>query len=44
VVFWGLSDPTSWLTTHPDERPDWPLLFDERYEPKQAFHTVMDFY
>jgi len=43
VVFWGLSDPTSWLNTHPDERPDWPLLFDERYEPKQAYRTVFDF-
>jgi len=43
VVFWGLSDPTSWLNTHPDERPDWPLLFDEHYEPKQAYRAVFDF-
>jgi len=42
VVFWGLSDPTSWLNTYPDERPDWPLLFDEHFEPKQAFYAVMD--
>jgi endo-1,4-beta-xylanase len=43
VVFWGLSDPTSWLTTHPDERDDWPLLFDENYAPKQAYRAVVDF-
>lgn len=43
VVFWGLSDPTSWLRTHPDERDDWPLLFDENYEPKKAYWAVMDF-
>lgn len=43
VVFWGLSDPTSWLTNQPDVRPDWPLLFDEHYAPKEAFRAVMDF-
>jgi len=43
VVFWGLSDPTSWLLTHPDKRDDWPLLFDEIYEPKKAFWAVVDF-
>ena len=43
VVFWGLSDPTSWLCTEPDERNDWPLLFDGNYKPKKAFHVVTDF-
>ena len=43
VVFWGLSDPTSWLLTHPDERDDWPLLFDENYEPKKTFWATVDF-
>jgi endo-1,4-beta-xylanase len=43
VVFWGLSDPTSWLLTHPDERDDWPLLFDADYEPKKAYRAVVDF-
>jgi len=43
VVFWGLSDPTSWLRTQPDERDDWPLLFDENYEPKKAYGAVIDF-
>jgi endo-1,4-beta-xylanase len=42
VVFWGLSDPTSWLTTQPDEREEWALLFDEKYEPKKAFWKVVD--
>ena len=43
VVFWGLSDPTSWLRTHPDGRDDWPLLFDENYEPKKAYRAVVAF-
>lgn len=43
VVFWGLSDDTSWLRRFPDERNDWPLLFDGRYEPKKAFWAVVDF-
>ncbi len=43
VVFWGLSDPTSWLRTQPDEREDWPLLFDESYRPKEAYRAVTDF-
>jgi endo-1,4-beta-xylanase len=43
VVFWGLSDPTSWLRNQPDEREDWPLLFDENYQPKKAFWAVADY-
>jgi len=43
VVFRGLSDPASWLNTHPDERPDRPLLFDAQYEPKEALPGVMGF-
>ncbi len=43
VVFWGLSDPSSWLRTQPDVRDDWPLLFDENYQPKNAFWAVVDF-
>ena len=43
VVFWGLSDPTSWLRTHPDEREDWPLLFDGEYRPKKAYQAVAAF-
>jgi len=43
VVFWGLSDDTSWLRTQPDTRMDWPLLFDGQYQPKKAFWAVVDF-
>jgi endo-1,4-beta-xylanase len=43
VVFWGLSDDISWLRHFPDERNDWPLLFDGNYEPKKSFLAVVDF-
>jgi len=43
ITFWGLSDDTSWLRHFPDERNDWPLLFDGNYEPKKAFWAVVDF-
>ena len=43
ITFWGLSDDNSWLRHFPDERNDWPLLFDGNYEPKKAFWAVVDF-
>jgi len=43
VVFWGFSDPTSWLRTQPDERDDWPLLFDGEYQPKKAYEAAVGF-
>ena len=43
VVFWGLRDDNSWLKKVPDERNDWPLLFNGDYEPKKVFWDVVDF-
>ena len=39
VTFWGVSDKDSWLTGFRREG-SWPLLFDERLRPKQAFDSV----
>jgi endo-1,4-beta-xylanase len=46
LTFWGLTDKHSWLST-----PEWgpkkgrgphlPLLFDESYQPKPAYHGVV---
>jgi endo-1,4-beta-xylanase len=37
---WGVGDADSWI---PDAFPEWgaPLLFDEDYRPKPAYHAVM---
>ena len=43
VIFWGLNDDTSWLRRFPDERNDWPLLFDGSYQPKKSFWAIVDF-
>lgn len=44
VTFWNLSDRYSWLDTYPVEgRKNYPLLFDENFEPKKAYHEVIDF-
>lgn len=44
VTFWGVSDDTSWLNNFPvPGRRNWPLLFDDNHEPKEAFYRIMDF-
>jgi len=43
VIFWGISDDTSWLRSYFGTRLDWPLLFDGNYEPKHAFWAVANF-
>lgn len=42
VIFWGLSDDTSWLKTFPITRDDKPLLFDEDLQAKPAYWGVVD--
>ena len=44
VTFWNLSDKYSWLDTFPvANRKDFPLLFDQNYQPKKAFAEVVKF-
>jgi len=44
VTFWNLSDKASWLDDFPVQgRKDFPLLFDQNNQPKQAFKAIMDF-
>jgi len=38
ILFWGFTDAWSWIDTWYGE--DDPLLFDESYAPKPAFHAV----
>lgn len=43
VTFWGLHDGGSWLNNFPiPGRTDYPLLFDREYQPKPAFHGVLE--
>lgn len=44
VTFWGVADDDSWLNNFPVRgRRNWPLLFNDAYEPKEAFYRIMDF-
>ncbi|MBO0951960.1 endo-1,4-beta-xylanase [Fibrella forsythiae] len=44
VTFWNLSDKYSWLDSFPvPNRKDFPLLFDQNYQPKKAFAEVVKF-
>ncbi|WP_461150799.1 endo-1,4-beta-xylanase [Spirosoma pulveris] len=44
VTFWNVSDKTSWLDNFPvPGRKDYPLLFDQNYQPKKAFWSVVKF-
>jgi endo-1,4-beta-xylanase len=40
-VTWGFTDRHSWIPQHTGH-PDAPLLFDESYRPKPAYHAIMD--
>jgi endo-1,4-beta-xylanase len=42
VTFWGVADGNSWLNGWPIKgRTNYPLLFDKNYQPKPAYHKVM---
>ncbi|UII23322.1 endo-1,4-beta-xylanase [Fulvivirga ligni] len=44
VTFWNISDKYSWLDTYPvPGRKNYPLLFDQNFNRKQAYWEVVDF-
>ncbi len=44
VTFWNISDRHSWLDNFPVKgRKDYPLLFDEEFQPKESFYRVVNF-
>lgn len=44
VTLWGPADDVTWLDNFPvRKRKNWPLLFDENQEPKEAYYRIMDF-
>jgi endo-1,4-beta-xylanase len=44
ITFWGLADDYTWLDNFPVAgRKNYPFLFDEYYNPKQAYFTVINF-
>ncbi len=44
VTFWGVADSDSWLNYFPvPGRRNYPLLFDDAGQPKEAFYRVMNF-
>ncbi|MGD9212695.1 MAG: endo-1,4-beta-xylanase, partial [Desulfobacteraceae bacterium] len=43
VTFWGIADDNTWLSEFDSGRPDHPLLFDKKLQPKEAFFAITDF-
>lgn len=43
VMFWGIADDHTWLSTFPVARTEAPLLFDKQLQAKPAFRAVTDF-
>ncbi len=44
ITFWNVSDYSSWLDNFPVRgRKNYPLLFDEKLQPKKAYWKVTDF-
>jgi endo-1,4-beta-xylanase len=43
VTFWGAADDYTWLDNFPVyERKNWPFIFDQQHQPKQAFWDIID--
>jgi endo-1,4-beta-xylanase len=40
ITVWGVWDADSWLNTA--DNPDWPLLFDDDFQPKPALQGFVD--
>lgn len=44
VTFWNISDRHTWLDEYPVKgRKNYPLLFDQYYQPKKAYYKIIDF-
>ena len=44
VTFWNISDKHTWLDTYPVRgRKNYPLLFNQNFEPKKAYWSVVNF-
>jgi endo-1,4-beta-xylanase len=44
VTFWNISDKHTWLDQYPVAgRKNYPLLFDQNLQPKNAYKRVVDF-
>lgn len=41
ITTWGVSDQHSWIP-YTFDRPDAPLLLDENYQPKPAYHALTE--
>lgn len=43
VTLWGIADDSTWKDDYPvKNRKDWPLLFNEKHQPKEAFWSVIE--
>lgn len=43
VTFWGAADDYTWLDNFPVYgRKNWPFIFDQQQQPKQAFWNIVD--
>ncbi|NLM96498.1 MAG: endo-1,4-beta-xylanase [Halanaerobiaceae bacterium] len=43
ITLWGVADDSTWKDDFPvKNRKDWPLLFDENHQPKEAFWELIE--
>ncbi|OFK56512.1 1,4-beta-xylanase [Globicatella sp. HMSC072A10] len=44
VTFWAVTDDYTWLDNFPVfGRKNWPTVFDEKAQPKESYHRIMNF-
>lgn len=42
ITVWGLSDKHSMADGNVFKKPDWPAMFGKSYQPKRAYHAVLE--
>ncbi|MDA9628432.1 endo-1,4-beta-xylanase, partial [Flavobacteriaceae bacterium] len=43
ITFWGVNDKQTWLNNWPiNGRTNYPLLFDRKYQKKEAYHSIVN--
>lgn len=44
ITMWGVQDDDTWLRSFWNNQYEWPLLFDDNFDPKPAYDEVLDLF
>ncbi len=44
ITFWGVKDDDTWLRDFWQNQNEWPLIYDENFQPKEAHQAIIDMF